>query len=91
MGGADSTGARQIFFYPNSGHEQYCSLYLSCEPTAAEKEKGLLEHAGWGAKGKGSQSGKEGGKDGAVSGKDAKGPWKREGKFKFTFEVSPAR
>ncbi|KAL8277951.1 hypothetical protein RQP46_009583 [Phenoliferia psychrophenolica] len=79
----------QVFFYPNSGHEQYCSLYLSCEPTAAEKEKGLAERAGWGASGgKGAQGGKEGGgKDAGPSAKDAKGPWKREGKFKFTFEA----
>lgn len=69
----------QIFFYPNSGQEQYTSLYLSCEPTATEKEQGLLERGWAGA----------GGKDGAPvsSSKDAKGPWKREGKFKFTFEV----
>jgi hypothetical protein len=25
-----------------SGHEQYCSLYLSCEPTAEERERGPL-------------------------------------------------
>ncbi|KAK4702760.1 hypothetical protein P7C70_g3460, partial [Phenoliferia sp. Uapishka_3] len=79
----------QIFFYPNSGHEQYCSLYLSCEPTAAEKEKGLAERAGWGVNGSGAKGagGKEGGKDVGGGGKDAKGPWKREGKFKFTFEA----
>ncbi|SCZ96104.1 BZ3500_MvSof-1268-A1-R1_Chr8-1g10007 [Microbotryum saponariae] len=37
----------QVFLYPNSGVEQYVSLYLSCEPTAAEKERGAAERAGW--------------------------------------------
>ncbi|CAH7667576.1 hypothetical protein BY996DRAFT_4579384 [Phakopsora pachyrhizi] len=33
-------GKWQVFFYPNSGHEQYCSLYLSCQPTSEELERG---------------------------------------------------
>jgi hypothetical protein len=32
----------QILFYPNSGQEGgYVSLYLSCEPTAEEKEQAI--------------------------------------------------
>ena len=36
-------GRWQVLFYPNSGHEGggYISLYLSCEPTADEKEKAV--------------------------------------------------
>ncbi|KAF8608499.1 hypothetical protein BDV93DRAFT_200841 [Ceratobasidium sp. AG-I] len=38
-------GRWQVLFYPNSGHEGggYISLYLSCEPTADEKEKAVNE------------------------------------------------
>lgn len=89
----------------NSGHEQYCSLYLSCEPTSAEKERGLAERAGWAAGREGQAAvgagpgggapeavgivgGTAGAAGGRMVGKDVKGPWKREGKFKFTFEVS---
>ncbi|KAM0787001.1 hypothetical protein ACM66B_006270 [Microbotryomycetes sp. NB124-2] len=116
----------QVFLYPNSGHEQYVSLYLSCEPTQAEKERGLAEQAAWaqttaaaaaasgsgpsvpagsgrtsnppslsgiaheqaafsfGASGAGAASGK------SHALKDGKGPWRREGKFKFTFEAKTA-
>ncbi|ORY43939.1 hypothetical protein BCR35DRAFT_311190 [Leucosporidium creatinivorum] len=92
----------QIFLYPNSGHEQYCSLYLSCEPTSTEKERGLAERAGWAAAAAGREGlnaglagpaapeavGVVGGTAGGRAvGKDVKGPWKREGKFKFTFEL----
>ncbi|KAG8793347.1 hypothetical protein FRC12_003002 [Ceratobasidium sp. 428] len=36
-------GRWQVLFYPNSGHEGggFISLYLSCEPTADEKEKAV--------------------------------------------------
>ncbi|GAA6001236.1 hypothetical protein JCM10207_007478 [Rhodosporidiobolus poonsookiae] len=74
----------QIFLYPNSGHEQYMSLYLSCEPTAAEKERALAEQAGMVA-GPNGDDGK------SASGKEKeKTPWRRDGKFKFTFEVRSA-
>lgn len=78
-----TTGARA----QNSGHEQYVSLYLSCEPTEAEKERALSERpdhstalpsAGSSDVRLGKDSGKE---------KDRM-PWKRDGHFKFTFEVS---
>ncbi|GAA5978850.1 hypothetical protein JCM11641_003586 [Rhodosporidiobolus odoratus] len=70
----------QVFLYPNSGHEQYVSLYLSCEPTAMERERALAEQAG--GIGGTSTSGDEG------KGKDKERvPWRRDGKFKFTFDV----
>ncbi|GAA5919549.1 hypothetical protein JCM1841_001004 [Sporobolomyces salmonicolor] len=73
----------QIFLYPNSGHEQYVSLYLSCEPTAAEKERGMaelstLDPPRLGA-GRDAKDGKEKEKD--------RIPWRRDGRFKFTFEA----
>ncbi|SCV67208.1 BQ2448_5854 [Microbotryum intermedium] len=87
----------QIFLYPNSGIEQYVSLYLSCEPTAAEKERGAAERAGWSSSNtatgpppglavSGAAAGRQSGGSGALS-KDVKGPWRREGNFKFTFEA----
>ncbi|GAA5885241.1 hypothetical protein JCM3774_001830 [Rhodotorula dairenensis] len=76
----------QIFLYPNSGHEQYVSLYLSCEPTEAEKERALSEKPDLltALPGPGSSDvrlGKDSGKE-----KDRM-PWKRDGHFKFTFEA----
>ncbi|GJN87729.1 hypothetical protein Rhopal_000684-T1 [Rhodotorula paludigena] len=75
----------KIFLYPNSGHDQYISLYLSCEPTAAEKERALAEQptAGpsTGGGGPGAATGGSGGKE-----KD-RILWRRDGKFLFTFEV----
>ncbi|GAA5991610.1 hypothetical protein JCM10908_005789 [Rhodotorula pacifica] len=76
----------QIFLYPNSGHEQYVSLYLSCEPTEAEKERALSEKPDLTTTtpGVGSSDvrlGKDSGKE-----KDRM-PWKRDGHFKFTFEA----
>lgn len=63
----------------NSGHDNYVSLYLSCEPTQAEKERALAEPPSVGAA------------DGNVAAKEGKEkdriPWRRDGKFKFTFEV----
>ncbi|KAK4049653.1 hypothetical protein OIV83_003928 [Microbotryomycetes sp. JL201] len=101
----------QVFLYPNSGHEQYMSLYLSCEPTQAEKERGLAEQAAWAqsvasgsaiAPGTSSTAGantssgaheqagvafsSSAGASKSHALKDGKGPWRREGKFKFTFE-----
>ncbi|GAA5952810.1 hypothetical protein JCM8115_002356 [Rhodotorula mucilaginosa] len=76
----------QIFLYPNSGHEQYVSLYLSCEPTEAERERALSQKPDLSTTLPGSGSsdarlGKDGGKE-----KDRM-PWKRDGHFKFTFEA----
>ncbi|BGP13051.1 hypothetical protein JCM10213v2_000970 [Rhodosporidiobolus nylandii] len=73
----------QIFLYPNSGNDQYVSLYLSCEPTAAEKERALAEQAsGIGGTGANSEDGR---------GKEKERiQWRRDGKFKFTFEVRSA-
>lgn len=96
----------------NSGHEAYISLYLSCEPTAAERERGLAEQARWASGETGAAAGATsgtahdgdrqpqrysavgagagGGGGSGAAGKDAsgnKGPWRREGKFKFTFEI----
>lgn len=70
----------------NSGHEQYVSLYLSCEPTEAERERALSQKPDLSTTLPGSGSsdarlGKDGGKE-----KDRM-PWKRDGHFKFTFEV----
>lgn len=69
----------------NSGHDQYISLYLSCEPTAAEKERALAEQPaagpGTGGGGPGAAAGGSGGKE-----KD-RILWRRDGKFLFTFEV----
>ncbi|BGP22026.1 hypothetical protein Rt10032_c18g6015 [Rhodotorula toruloides] len=69
----------QLFLYPNSGHDNYVSLYLSCEPTQVEKERALAEPPAVGAAegGVGAKEGKE---------KD-RVPWRRDGKFKFTFEA----
>lgn len=89
----------------NSGHEQYCSLYLSCEPTSLEKELGLASLAaaststststsasaayiGPGGEGGGAGEHRHGHGHGGRAQKEGRGPWKREGKFKFTFEVS---
>ncbi|GAA5870533.1 hypothetical protein JCM16303_001513 [Sporobolomyces ruberrimus] len=69
----------QIFLYPNSGHEQYVSLYLSAEPTAFEKERGTSESALYDPSTKAGKDGKEKEKD--------KAPWRRDGKYKFTFEA----
>lgn len=67
--------------YPNSGHEQYVSLYLSAEPTPFEKERGASESALFDPP--------KLGKDGKEKEKEKdKLPWRREGKYKFTFEVS---
>jgi hypothetical protein len=85
----------QIFFYPNSGNEQFCSLYLSCEPTTEEREKGISERGNV----TNSATDNGGADSGAVNGKghynakeskdvSSKPPWNREGKFKFSFEVS---
>ncbi|GAA5978933.1 hypothetical protein JCM5350_004182 [Sporobolomyces pararoseus] len=70
----------QIFLYPNSGHEQYVSLYLSAEPTPFEKERGASESALFDPP--------KLGKDGKEKEKEKdKLPWRREGKYKFTFEA----
>ncbi|GAA5957322.1 hypothetical protein JCM3765_000422 [Sporobolomyces pararoseus] len=70
----------QIFLYPNSGHEQYVSLYLSAEPTPFEKERGASESALFDPP--------KVGKDGKEKEKEKdKLPWRREGKYKFTFEA----
>lgn len=70
----------QIYLYLNSGPEAYLSLYLSCEPTLQEREQGAesARSAVLGVKNE-SASSKNTGKK--------LGPWKREGKFKFSFEV----
>jgi hypothetical protein len=71
----------QIFLYPNSGHEQYVSLYISAEPTTFEKERGASELALFEAP--------KTGKDGKEKEKEKdKAPWRRDGQYKFTFEVS---
>ncbi|KAK4056182.1 hypothetical protein OIO90_002913 [Microbotryomycetes sp. JL221] len=123
-----SQGSTKSKCVKNSGHEQYMSLYLSCEPTQAEKERGLAEQAAWAQttaaslnnSGGGSKTGSgppslngftgneslataaQGGAGGGTGGptsrtggrshvvKDGKGPWRREGKFKFTFEAKTA-
>lgn len=74
----------------NSGHDQFVSLYLSCEPTAAEKERALAEQAGTVA---GATTSAGAGEDDARNGSGAvvkdkdRLPWKRAGKYKFTFEA----
>ncbi|GAA5850768.1 hypothetical protein JCM9279_003914 [Rhodotorula babjevae] len=69
----------QIFLYPNSGNDQYLSIYLSCEPTVAEKERALAEQPSLSSAdgGHAHQNGKE----------KERVPWRRDGKFLFTFEV----
>ncbi|GAA6007942.1 hypothetical protein JCM11491_006550 [Sporobolomyces phaffii] len=74
----------QIFLYPNSGHEQYLSLYLSAEPTAFERERGASESAMYDLPPK---SGKDKDKDKDKEKEKEKAPWRRDGKFKFTFEA----
>ena len=66
----------------NSGNDQYLSIYLSCEPTVAEKERALAEQPALSANdgGHAHQGGKE----------KERVPWRRDGKFLFTFEVRPA-
>ncbi|GAA6048051.1 hypothetical protein JCM3770_000167 [Rhodotorula araucariae] len=67
----------QIFLYPNSGHDQYVSVYLSCEPTVAEKERALAEQPALAAT-----------EGTALAGKEKERiPWRRDGRFHFTFEV----
>ncbi|GAA5892243.1 hypothetical protein JCM8208_001491 [Rhodotorula glutinis] len=67
----------QIFLYPNSGNDQYLSIYLSCEPTFAEKERALAEQPSANDGGHAHPGGKE----------KERVPWRRDGKFLFTFEV----
>lgn len=65
----------------NSGNDQYLSVYLSCEPTIAEKERALAEQP--------NQAANDGG-HGQHNGKEKERiPWRRDGKFLFTFEVRP--
>lgn len=76
----------------NSGVEQYLSLYLSCEPTATEREKGLeAEKALWPLGTKNAPAGSASNRNSVVgSSKSAtagKGSWRREGKYKFSFEA----
>lgn len=84
----------QIFLYFNSGPEQYISLYLSAEPTALERELGIAEaeKGGWSATTGGVRAEEGGPSSTAVTASkhttSTKSPWKREGKFKFSFEVS---
>ncbi|GAA6040102.1 hypothetical protein JCM8097_002029 [Rhodosporidiobolus ruineniae] len=87
-------GKWQIFLYPNAGtsgsaapgHEQYVSLFLSCEPTQHERERAIREQAMSGPQV--ALAGEEDGKTASSSSADkAKIPWRRDGKFKFTFEV----
>ncbi|GAA5856516.1 hypothetical protein JCM8547_008781 [Rhodosporidiobolus lusitaniae] len=79
----------QVFLYPNSGHEQQVSLYLSCEPTAFEKERALAEQA---AAALASSYATPTPSSTFPSGDDSKKekeklPWRRDGRFKFTFTV----
>ncbi|GAA6064057.1 hypothetical protein JCM10212_006793 [Sporobolomyces blumeae] len=84
----------QIFLYPNSGHDQYLSLYLSCEPTPADRERGIAEAAlhdptalAPAAAGKPLRDGKDKDKEKEKDKDKDKGPWRREGEYKFTFEA----
>ncbi|GAA5820780.1 hypothetical protein JCM11251_003157 [Rhodosporidiobolus azoricus] len=77
-------GRWQIFLYPNSGQEQYVSIYLSAEPTPAERERGLAEQAA--ALPASTQGPTAGAAATSGSGKE-KTPWRREGHYKFTFEL----
>lgn len=109
----------QIFFYSNSGHDQCCSLYLSCEPTVEERMTSTTaatststspsvssftaagggggNSAVGGQLGMGGSGGSRGielrnGGLGKVKNSNNSTTWKREGKFKFSFEVgSPSR
>lgn len=82
------------------GHEQYSSIYLSCEPTADEKEKGAAEAlrgnsttAQFGTDPLKSTPASTGSHAGSGSSShikpttEGKTPWRRDGKFKFTFEA----
>lgn len=71
-------GKWQVFFYPNSGHDQYCSLYLSCQPTHEEIEKGTTQNPS-------PITSINNVQQKAVD--PAQVPWHREGLFKFTFEI----
>lgn len=77
-----------MFLYANSGHQQYISLYLSCEPTASEIEKGAMERGASSSNQMASKGAVAGGNGKSTDGKgEQRVPWRREGKFKFTFEV----
>ncbi|POV94356.1 hypothetical protein PSHT_16261, partial [Puccinia striiformis] len=82
-------GKWQVFFYPNSGHDQYCSLYLSCQPTTEEFEKAavyqLTKHSLLPSSA--SSSNLSPNSAGLKPLDPNQVPWQREGLFKFTFEI----
>jgi hypothetical protein len=64
------------------------SLYLSCEPTTAEKERALAEAGAAGASTTAGATGDDGRATAASGAKEKdRVPWRRPGKYKFTFEV----
>ncbi|MBW0486767.1 hypothetical protein O181_026482 [Austropuccinia psidii MF-1] len=92
----------QVFFYPNSGHDQYCSLYLSCQPTQEEFEKATItqltnhyhqsallnDNSSLAAASNSNQPNLPNPNGQAVKPIDPNQvPWHRDGLFKFTFEI----
>jgi len=82
-------GKWQVFFYPNSGHDQYCSLYLSCQPTTEEFEKAavyqLTKHSLLPSSASSSNLSPNSSHLKPLDPNQV--PWQREGLFKFTFEI----
>ncbi|PLW30182.1 hypothetical protein PCANC_22149 [Puccinia coronata f. sp. avenae] len=82
-------GKWQVFFYPNSGHDQYCSLYLSCQPTPEEFEKAavyqLTKHSLLPSSASSSTLSPTSTQLKPLDPNQV--PWQREGLFKFTFEI----
>ncbi|KAA1067341.1 hypothetical protein PGT21_001715 [Puccinia graminis f. sp. tritici] len=82
-------GKWQVFFYPNSGHDQYCSLYLSCQPTPEEFEKAavyqLTKHSLLPSSASSASLSPNSAHLKPLDPNQV--PWQREGLFKFTFEI----
>ncbi|PWN46791.1 hypothetical protein IE53DRAFT_391045 [Violaceomyces palustris] len=76
-------GRWTVLFYAQSGHEQYCSLYLNAEPLPSEKAHTLLlSSPGVSSSGSSrdlppSKSKRDGSEE----------KWSREGLFRFTFQI----
>jgi hypothetical protein len=79
-------GRWTVLFYAQSGHEQFCSLYLNAEPLPHERLHPLLASAPPSSDARsreGSQSASAKSKsDGGLEDR-----WERKGSFKFTFNI----
>ncbi|PWN27889.1 hypothetical protein BDZ90DRAFT_231662 [Jaminaea rosea] len=72
-------GRWSILFYAQSGHDQYCSLYLNAEPLESERTTSL--------QGRGTPYAEGGPPRAAWSGGQSEPSWAREGKYRFNFTI----